>query len=382
CAFFIIGYLRNRGHLGVMIVLVGLFGSTAFGLFRRRDWALPASVTMHTLLVAITAAEAADRDSSRVAVGASVFSLPWLLAVYLWVRDRLRRKREREELREEKQPDEAADPDVTTTGWTKEWGGGRVKFVGIVAFGLLSLAVGIDLVADGEPGNGIVIGAFGAALVSGAAMFRTWHRDGRVISSRVAERGGEVGLLFPYSRSKSIAGAVASVGMSVTCGSLGYMALVRSERDLALGIFGVFGSLFFGFVGIQWIRSNGMRGGYIALLEGGIFARIGVAQSFVPWDVITSVEETEITTYYRGIANNEPFVGLMISDLDRVEMGRVPRGLARANRLLAADINYPVRTLDVDPIRLLHAIRHYWQEPEARERLRTGEASGAVPAGD
>lgn len=71
----------------------------------------------------------------------------------------------------------------------------------------------------------------------------------------------------------------------------------------------------------------------------------------------------------------EPFVGLGISDLDRVEMSYIARKLSRVNRWLAADVNYPVRTLDVDPHQLLDAIRRYWQNPDARAELRSGESN-------
>ncbi|HVM35867.1 MAG TPA: hypothetical protein VM784_11045, partial [Actinomycetota bacterium] len=338
------------------------------GLIWRKDWALPTSVAINGLLVLLLWLAVLGRGSSGSFVAAAVWSLFWLLLTIHWLRQRSRRKQE-----------QGADVDNDATqpktpapgeGWTREWGGGRVKFGLMLGFGALVLVAGVGIAMDGSVVEGISVLSFGIALVGAAPMFRAWDRRGRVVSAPIEPRGGEVGLLFPYSRSKMLAATAASLGMAVACGGIALGG--TGDRGPGVVIFGIFGFLFFGAVGLLSILRSGFRGGYIALLEGGIYARTGVVESFVPWDAISSVEEVETRVYVRGAAVHEPFIGLMISDLDRVEISRMAKRFVRINRLLAADLSYPVRTLDVDPRRLLTAIRRYWRDPRARAELKSG----------
>lgn len=110
-----------------------------------------------------------------------------------------------------------------------------------------------------------------------------------------------------------------------------------------------------------------------ALGPDGVAAVAGGVVSFVLWDSIDEVDAVHTVVYVRGMAIREPFVGINVTDRDQIEMSRAEKAFMSASRLLAADVAYPVRTLDVNPVLLLESIRYYWKHPDARRELESEE---------
>ena len=216
--------------------------------------------------------------------------------------------------------------------------------------------------------RGVSVLGFGVALTAAAPMFRTWDRDGHISVGSVEGRS-EKGLLFPYSRSKTVAATLGSVGMAVSCGGISLGAFQEHDGPTPtwLVVFGIVGFAFFGWIAFLSLRRNGVKAGFVALTTRGIAAKLPAARCFVPWEAIEDVRAVEMNVHVRGTTTHEPFIGLVISDLDQVEMSSIGRFFAGFdNRFLGTDINFPVRTLDVDPQLLLEAIKFYRETPAAR----------------
>lgn len=372
CAFLVVQYLEDREHLTLTVLMGSPFAITAIGMLMGQRWAVPAAVAVNTLVVLLLWGTAIERRTSNVVLGAVAFSVPWLLLFPYWLHDRRQRRRtghiDQPPALEPKTKSEEAP-----AGWTKEWGGGRVKFWSMLLIGLLCLAAGIGILSDGEITVGVTVLGFGVAIVAGAPMFRTWDRDGHISVAPVEGRA-EKGLVFPYSRSKTVAATLASAGMAVACGGISLGAFQEHEGPTPtwLVAFGIVGFIFFGWIALVSLRRNGVRAGFVALTTSGIAARLPAMQCFVPWDAIEDVRTVEMSFHHRGTTTHEPFIGLVISNLDRVEMSSVGRLFAGFDvRFLGTDINLPVRTMDVDPRLLLESIEHYWRTPAARADVGT-----------
>jgi hypothetical protein len=111
----------------------------------------------------------------------------------------------------------------------------------------------------------------------------------------------------------------------------------------------------------------------------------GRDQTVVPWDAVDEIRATEVTTYARGFAIREPYIGIVVGDREAVRTGRVTRALMGVNRALAGDISLPVRPLAVDPVLVYATLRRYHLDPRARAELGTEAALQALhsvrPAG-
>ena len=373
--FLVFRYLDIREHLGIVSVFVVMLAGSALLLLADRWWATTTALMISTVLTGFLWLGAFDNRTSDAYLGAAVTSVPWMALVINWLRGRSRRKRE-SVARASEEPATRDDVADDADGWTREWAGGRVKFVFMLLFGALSLIGGVAMLADGSIADGVGLLSFGVALMSVAPVFRAWSRKGQVTAQPIAERGGEMGLVIPYSRSKTFAAVVAAAAMAVFCATFAFGAFREgSETETKFVLFGIAGSVLFAGMGLIQLARNGFRGGYIALLEGGIYATIGSAKSFIPWDAVSHVKDVEMKMWVRGATVQEPFIGIMLSHPERVEMSWLARRLMRANRWLAADISYPVRSLDVDPRAALRAIRHYLDNPASRAELRDGRVT-------
>jgi hypothetical protein len=119
----------------------------------------------------------------------------------------------------------------------------------------------------------------------------------------------------------------------------------------------------------------------VLLTPSAVVIAAGGARTVVPWEAIQQVRATEVTTQVRGVAVEEPLVGIDVSDPPAIQTGPLERLLLPLNRRLAADLALPIRTLDIDPPLLYGALRYYHQHPQARAELATQAGLARVQHG-
>jgi hypothetical protein len=267
-------------------------------------------------------------------------------------------------------------------GWeSTEWKGGRVKFVLMLAGGLLACIVGFVMAfgSDGEdrvPGVGVL--AFGIALASAAPAFRTWARRGEVAGEAVARAGSvEAAIVFPYSRTKALALAVGATAFALASAAIAFGAEAfaddPADSTWLYRVVGAVGTVVFGAMAALWIRSLRRRPS-VSITRSGIQIDAGGNRTFVPWEIVADVRAFEIGAHTGGGRATEPLIGIDVSARERVEAPAWARLLMPLNRRFGGDISIAVRTLDVDPSLLYWTLRRYFADPPARAAIGTSES--------
>jgi hypothetical protein len=265
-------------------------------------------------------------------------------------------------------------------GWHRPRLGGRLKFWFLVLVGVLLVLGGVAMALSGgeERGPGVVIALFGLGLLLTTPLFKTWRSRGTPIMQTI-DRGGRArtGLGFPYSRGLTRASAYASLCMGLASGGFVLFAeefADQGESKTPFFIFGTLGAVLFLGGGIVMLIRNSRQVQTLTLLPEGVQATAAGTNSFVPWDAIAWVEAFDFTFYSRGFANHEPYVGIKATDPQRIEISKTGRMLMKTNSMFGTDLAYPVRTLNVEPALLLHALRYYLENPNSRPELGGPEA--------
>lgn len=101
----------------------------------------------------------------------------------------------------------------------------------------------------------------------------------------------------------------------------------------------------------------------------------GTASWTVPWPAIATVLAFDQTTYGPGGSVHVPFIGLIANPPEAIRIGdgrgqRVKPCARRGD----ADVYFPVRSLDADPVLVYWALRFYAASPFARQELANGRA--------
>jgi hypothetical protein len=282
-------------------------------------------------------------------------------------------------------------------GWTRPFAGGWGQFAFMVVVGGLLSAGGLVMALTGrgaERGAGAATSLFFFACLLTAPLFAPGRRGGRLRleTLRVGDRH-ERGILVPYSglRMAMVLGATACLALA----SLGFVVFADAfaddpgESPWPVRLVGAVGTMFFGVGGFMLARRGWGRRWWLLLAPSAVVMAMGGARTVVPWEAIQQVRATEVTTHVRGVAVREPLVGIDVSDPQAIQTGPLERLLLPLNRRLAADITLPIRTLDIDPLRLYEALRYYHQHPQARSELATeaglarmqhGQFTSAQPA--
>jgi hypothetical protein len=381
------GWRSRPGVVRVAAVLLGLFGLLL--VLVETDQGDLDAAELGTALVLVTAA-AALLWAGRLGywVGLTVAAL---VAVLLLVVPAARRPR----LTAEPAPSSAARKQPQ--GWTRPFAGGWGQFAFMVVVGGLLSAGGLVMALTGrgaERGAGAATSLFFFACLLTAPLFAPGRRGGRLRleTLRVGDRH-ERGILVPYSglRMAMVLGATACLALA----SLGFVVFADAfaddpgESPWPVRLVGAVGTMFFGVGGFMLARRGWGRRWWLLLAPSAVVMAMGGARTVVPWEAIQQVRATEVTTHVRGVAVREPLVGIDVSDPQAIQTGPLERLLLPLHRRLAADITLPIRTLDIDPLRLYEALRYYHQHPQARAELATeaglarmqhGQFTSAQPA--
>ena len=260
-------------------------------------------------------------------------------------------------------------------GWHRPRLGGRLKYWFLVLVGALLTIGGAAMALSGgeERGPGIVIVFFGLGLLLTTPLFKTWRARGKPVV-QTTDRDGRTrtGLGFPYSRDLTRVSAYASLCMGLASG--GFVLFAEEFADAGESttpflVFGGLGTVLFLGGGILMLIRNAGATWSLTLLPEGVQATAAGTKSFVPWDAIAWVEAFDFTFYSRGFANHEPHVGIKATDPELIEISKTGRMLMKTNAMFGTDLAYPVRTLNVEPALLLHALRFYLEHPDARSEL-------------
>jgi hypothetical protein len=248
----------------------------------------------------------------------------------------------------------------------------------VVIGGSLS-AGGVWLALTGrgaERGAGVTTALFFLACLLVAPLFAPRRRRARVRLEPVSLGGRqEHGVVVPYSGAGQAVLLVACALLAAAC--LGFVVFADAfaddpgESPWPVRLVGGVGAAFFGLGFVVGARRGWGRRWRVLLTPSAVVITAGRARTVVPWEAVANVRATEVTTHVRGLAIGEPLVGIDVHDLEAIRTGPLERLLLPLNRRLAADITLPVRTLDVDPARLIQVLRHYHEHPEARAELAT-----------
>lgn len=183
----------------------------------------------------------------------------------------------------------------------------------------------------------------------------------------------ERGVAFLYSRLRTamtfLAGGAMSLAMAAALPGTDAFADDPGESPLWPRIIGVLGIAAFVLVVYAGARRGIGRRWRVVLTPSAVVFAQGKDLTVAPWDAIDEVRAFETTVYVRGFAIREPFVGLILSDLQAATMGKLQRALLGVSRRLGADIGFPLRTLRADPVLLYTAMRYYHLHPQARDEL-------------
>lgn len=264
-------------------------------------------------------------------------------------------------------------------GWeSTEWKGGRVKFVLMLAGGLLACIVGFVMAFGSDGGDrvpGVGVLAFGIALASAAPAFRTWARRGEVAGEAVARAGSvEAAIVFPYSLTKALALAVGATAFALASAAIAFGAEAfaddPADSTWLYRVVGAVGSVVFGAMAALWTRSLRRRPS-VSITRSGIQIDVGGNRTFVPWEIVADVRAFEIGAHTGGGRATEPLIGIDVSERERVEAPAWARLLMPLNRRFGGDISIAVRTLDVDPALLYWTLRRYVADPPARAAIGT-----------
>jgi hypothetical protein len=264
-------------------------------------------------------------------------------------------------------------------GWTRGPTGGWAMFACMAVFGLLLAVIGVAMTFDTDgTDRAVALGgtATGFGIVCGTVGWRPWRL--RRLHVRSAESGGERGVVFPGSPATNL--------LLLVCGGLATAAGVAllTAHDAAgwQRVAGAALAAFAAFVaalGLARLLGGGWK---VYLLPSGVTLTTGTGQTALPWEAIEEVWPQEVTTYARGFAIREQFIGFVARDPQAIRTGRVNRAMRRLNRAFGADVSIPIRALRGHPAPLLYAARYYLELPEARAELANGAALNRIRRGD
>jgi len=361
----------DEGQLGVAVVVTGLvlvFTAAALVWAGRLGYWLGltvAALVALLLLVALT---------RRPEVAGGIVTAIGALPLVLLLLPAARRPR-----RTAKAATAALDQPY---GWTRPFAGGWGSFALLVVFSGLSTVVGLLLVLTSrgaERGAGATMGLFGLACLLTTPLFRPRRRRGRLRleTLRLGDRH-QRGIVVPYSGLQT-----AMVRVATACMALASLGLVMfadgfaddpGESPWPPRLIGAAGVVCFGLAAYMGARRGWGRRWRVLLTPSAVVVAVGGARTVVPWEAIRQVRATEV-------AIREPLVGIDVSDPQAIQTGPLERLLLPLNRRLAADVTLPIRTLDIDPPLLYHALRYYHQHPQARAELATQAGVARVQHG-
>jgi hypothetical protein len=251
-------------------------------------------------------------------------------------------------------------------------------------FGTLCLLVGLLTTAasfsdDPEapgPGMPVLTLAFGIAIVSTLPIF--WPR--RTARPRLRDLeafDAGTGVAFPHSEARRRGALVGSLAF-VACG----LAMAAYGDGPVMRVVGGVAVLVFGFFSWYQLRRRA-RSCAVVATPTGVGLVDGPGEVFVPWDVVRDIQADETTTYTRGGATHEPHIAVFTEpdavrhddalDSTLAEIGREWTG---------ADVAWAVRTLAVDPVVVVSALRHYLRHPDQRAELGDRRALDRIERGD
>jgi hypothetical protein len=274
-------------------------------------------------------------------------------------------------------------------GWRRPFAGGWGSFALLLVVGGLLTVGGLVLALTGEGaerGAGVTIGLFFFACLLTAPLFAPGWRRGRprLETLRLGDRN-QRGILVPYSGWRTALQLAAMACLALAC--LGFVMFADAfaddpgESPWPIRLLGVVGVVFFGLGGFLFARRGWGRRWRVLLTPSAVVIAAGGAQTVVPWDAIQQVRATEVTSYVRGVAVREPLVGIYVSDPQAIQTDPLERLLLPLNRRIGADLALPIRTLAIDPRRLLQILRYYHQHPQARLELATEAGLARVQHG-
>jgi hypothetical protein len=272
-----------------------------------------------------------------------------------------------------------ASGDTWPQEWTRPLARGWVTFALILLGGAALTAFGVVvLLSDrSDPWLASTSMLFGLGCLAGSSLLRPRGRRARThLRLEMVDLGHtrERGTAFPYSRVRTAAtfflgGAFALAMVTFALGEEYSGEPGGSSRWL-----GVFGALLlFALVCLGARKGLGRRWRVVLTPSAVVFAQ-GRSLTVVPWEAIDEVKAFEVTTYARGFAIREPYIGLVAGDSEAIRTGRFERALMGLNRAFGADISLPIRPLATDPVLLYASLRRYHRDSRARSELGTGAA--------
>jgi MFS family permease len=264
-------------------------------------------------------------------------------------------------------------------GWTRGMTGGWAMFVFMSVFGLLLALPGLAMTFDTDGVDraiGLGIAAMGGAIVCGISGWRPWRL--RRLHVQSADVDGQRGVVFPGSPATNLLLLVGG-GLATAAGVVLVVAYdAVGWQRVGGGVLAAFAA-FAAVIGLSRLLGGGWR---VYLLPSGVTIATGSGETALPWDAIEQMVAQEITTYARGFAIHEQFIGFVVSDPEAIRAGRFTLAMRRFNRALGADVSIPVRALRGHPAPLLYALRYYLEHREARPELAAGKALDRIRRGD
>ncbi|PZS29770.1 MAG: hypothetical protein DLM59_12285 [Pseudonocardiales bacterium] len=255
-------------------------------------------------------------------------------------------------------------------GWRRQAAAGVTRVVGPVVVIAVVLA---DAVIQGRAGSpGVALAVFGGGLLFAGLSFAGLPRGEGVVAPPLAVGAGTRqvgGVGFAASARYPVGVLLASSGLAVILA--GGAVLMQGPGRVVAGASAGLAAVAIAVLSVSRANTEPR----LLLAPDVVVLIAGTASWTVPWPAVAAVLAFDQTTYGPGGSVHVPFIGLIANPPEAIRIGdgrdrRVKPPARRAD----ADVYFPVRSLDADPVLVLWTLRFYAASPFARQELADGRA--------